>query len=184
MSSDSVYLCQICHKQHKGIYGSGRFCGVKCASRSRKKNRAKTIAKQKKQGIQKLRKILTPTVSRLQQNVSSLLSQHGVVHSTQFQLGKYYFDIKIDNVLLQVQGDYWHANPTKYQFDTVISYPGNKRKRANTIWKRDLRKKLYATKLGYKVIYVWQQEYHKNKPEKLYQLLVLRMNNQNQSNII
>lgn len=174
-------ICEICHKQHRGIYGSGRFCSSACSSKSRKKNRAKTIAKKRKLGIYK--KLLHPTMSNLEKNVSKLLTRYGIKHETQFQLGKYYFDIKIDNVLLEVQGDYWHANPLKYNADTIIMYPGHKKKSANTVWKKDLKKKLQATKRGYKVIYIWQQEVHACDQPKLYQTLLNRINNQNQQGV-
>lgn len=174
-----MHICQYCHKEHDGKYASGRFCSASCSSKSRKKNRAKTIAKKRKLGIYK--KLPHPTISKLQKNVSKILSKYGLKHQTQFQLGKYYFDMIIgNNILLEVQGDYWHANPSKYQYNSIITYPGKKKKAANTVWKRDLKKKLAATKRGYKVIYLWQQQIHSNEQGKIYQLLVSRINNQNQ----
>lgn len=170
-----MLICEQCHKGHDGSYASGRFCSPECASKSRRKNRAKTIARKKKLGGFKQFK---PAVSKLQIGVSRLLSKHGIPHKVQEQVGKYYFDIKIGNILLQVNGDYWHANPTKYNAGSVIKYPGNKKKLACNVWKRDLKKKLQATKRGYRVIYIWQSQVKKMNEGVLMETIMKRMRTQ------
>ncbi len=41
---------------------------------------------------------------------------------------KYAYDFKLvdTNILLEINGDYWHANPVKYHANDIIHYPGNK----------------------------------------------------------
>lgn len=151
--------CQYCKKQHDGSYASGRFCGFQCSLKSRRKNRLKTINKQKKLGVYK--KNFKPNVSQLQKGVSRVLSKHGIIHQVQYRVGKYYFDIKIGNVLLEINGDFWHANPQQYKANTIINFPGHKKKYAGQVWRKDLQKKICAVKKGYKVIYVWESEVHK-----------------------
>jgi G:T-mismatch repair DNA endonuclease (very short patch repair protein) len=86
------------------------------------------------------------------------LSKHGIQHKVQEQVGKYYFDIKIGNILIEVNGDYWHANPKFYRGNQIIKYPGRRKKLVANIWKKDLKKMLQARKKGYRVIYLWEND--------------------------
>ena len=153
----NVILCQICHKVHDGSYGSGRFCDSKCANKSRQKNRRKTNMINRKLGVNKS-KNFKPTQSKLQKRVVSILKKSGLKVQTQFRVGKYYFDIKIGNVLYEINGDFWHATPRKYKPSSIIKFPGGKKKLAINIWKKDLKKKQQAIKHGYKVVYLWQMD--------------------------
>jgi len=58
------------------------------------------------------------------------------------------------NICIFVDGDYWHANPKKYMFNSIL-YGG---KTAHEIWKKDERvtKKLEAS--NYKVLRFWETD--------------------------
>lgn len=67
---------------------------------------------------------------------------------------KYQFDFIIgDDILLEVHGDFWHANPKFY---------GEGKKPLCAVQKikieLDIRKKAYAEKYGYKLFYIWGDE--------------------------
>lgn len=67
---------------------------------------------------------------------------------------KYQFDFIIcDEILLEVHGDYWHANPKYY---------GDGKKEINATQKKkielDERKKVYANSYGYEIFYIWENE--------------------------
>lgn len=158
----SVKLCQMCHCQHNGAYGSGRFCDAQCAAKSRRINRARTIAKKKRLGT--YRKNFKPNVSNLQTKIVKLLMKAGIPHQTQYQVGRYYFDVKIGNTLLQVNGDFWHCNPDMYKSTEIVKFPGQKRTLVMNVWKKDLKKKLQANKRGFKVFYLWQKQIN-NSPQ-------------------
>lgn len=166
-------ICQYCHRQHDGKYASGRFCSQRCSSKSRRKNRAKTIAKKKKLGTYK--KHYTPTVSKLQLGVIKILKDAGLKVQTQFQLGKYYYDIKIGNLICQINGTYWHFDPRIYSGDQIVSVPGNKKIRVSTKWKKDVKKKLQATNRGYKVIQLWQNDIHAMSPSEIVQFFTTNL---------
>ena len=63
------------------------------------------------------------------------------------------YDFKIGNYLLEVNGDYWHANPNKYKENDTFKFPKNELK-AKDIWEMDTYKKEIAESNGYKVIYI------------------------------
>ena len=153
---NAIKLCQICHSPHDGSYGSGRFCDAQCAAKSRRINRAKTIAKKKRLGL--YRKNFKPNTSKLQKKISQLLIKAGIPHQTQYQIGRYYFDIRIGKTLLQVNGDFWHCNPKMYKSTQIVKFPGQKRILAMNVWKKDLKKRLEANKKGFKVVYLWQNQ--------------------------
>ena len=173
----NVKLCQICQRPHDGKYGSGRFCSVQCAAKSRKINRAKTIAKKKRLGS--YRNNFEPTTSKLQNHIVKLLRRAGIQCQTQYKIGKYYFDIRIGNKLIEINGSYWHANPKEYKATDIIKYPGKKRTLAMNVWKKDLKKKLQAQKRGYKVFYLWQDQINNSTQNALLKRILQNINSNN-----
>lgn len=161
---DTIKQCQYCKKQHDGTYGSGRFCSVDCANKSRTFKRSRTIAFKRRKGLYD--KGYIPKTSKLQNNVSLNLSRMGIVHQTQYKVGKFYFDIRIGRTLIQINGTFWHADPRVYKATDFVQFPGRK-KRASTIWKRDNDKRLFAMKKGYKVLYLWESDINKMNPIQL-----------------
>ena len=68
------------------------------------------------------------------------------------------FHVAGTKVLIEVQGDYWHANPTIYSFADCLNFPGRREVHACDIWARDEEKRRIAEKFGYQVIYVWEKD--------------------------
>lgn len=64
------------------------------------------------------------------------------------------FHILNSNLLIEVQGDYWHCNPKIY-LEPINSY----QKWAK---KRDYLKKDYANKRGYEILYFWENDINQN----------------------
>lgn len=68
-------------------------------------------------------------------------------------------DIFIEpNICIFVDGDYWHANPIKY--DSEKSIFG--KYKAKDIWAKDLRIQHELNQLGYQVIRIWESDIKKN----------------------
>lgn len=86
------------------------------------------------------------------------------------------FDFLIFNkVLIEVQGDFWHANPVFYQGTDVLSFPGKKKKTAKEIWKKDGDKQKLAEQQGYIMIYLWENEIKKKTSDEIMELIRLRL---------
>jgi G:T-mismatch repair DNA endonuclease (very short patch repair protein) len=71
---------------------------------------------------------------------------------------KYQYDFFInENILLEVHGDYWHANPLFYG-------PGKKPLNHRQKYKieQDSKKKEFAEKYGYRIFYIWETEIKNN----------------------
>lgn len=101
--------------------------------------------------------------SKLETVISESLNNLSIGYTTQYPLGGKLFDFKISNtnILIEVNGDYWHCNPTIYQINENIKLPGGYKK-VSDIWKKDEIKRKIAEKKGYKVVYIWEEEIKKS----------------------
>lgn len=60
-------------------------------------------------------------------------------------------------ILIEINGDYWHANPQHYKSGDLIYLPGRKCI-VDEVWLEDLEKKMLAEEHGYRVITIWESE--------------------------
>lgn len=98
------------------------------------------------------------TPNKLESKVFSALSELGIDFQFSFWISGRQFDFRLNNILLEVQGDYWHANPKFYTSCQELSFPGNKKIKAEELWEKDYRKKILAESRGYNVIYLWEND--------------------------
>jgi very-short-patch-repair endonuclease len=73
------------------------------------------------------------------------------------------FLLPLSKIIIEIYGDYWHANPKKYKAN---KYMRNGMK-AKDIWKRDKTRIKKIDKFGYKVIVLWEYEVLNNVKECL-----------------
>lgn len=86
--------------------------------------------------------------NKLETKVKKILELGNIEHQMSFWITKkhqYDFLFPKFKILLEVQGDYWHANPEKYKPNDLIKYP-NEEILASEIWNRDLEKRKFAEK--------------------------------------
>jgi G:T-mismatch repair DNA endonuclease (very short patch repair protein) len=82
--------------------------------------------------------------------IKSYLDQIDRKYDFQLKIGKYVCDFSLDNkIILEVQGDYWHGNPLKYDKLDQIQIKNVK---------RDIRKNKFLNQLGYRIIYLWEYD--------------------------
>lgn len=74
------------------------------------------------------------------------------------------YDAKVGNLLIEANGDYWHANPIKYKEDDKFQFPKS-RLTAKDIWNLDIYKNEIAEQHGYEVMTVWESEINENVNE-------------------
>lgn len=162
------------------LYGKANYFGWKSSTEEEKKKRLQNLwsesilswnsltEEQKTKIIQKRsRKIVSCYNSSLERKIKNSLQKLNILYSEQFWINRksYDFHIKIFNVnyVLEINGDYWHANPLYYKENDFINYPLGLIK-VKEIWDKDLIKKQNAEKYGYKTLYIWESEL-KNKSE-------------------
>jgi len=89
---------------------------------------------------------------------------------------------KTKNLVIEFQGDYWHANPNKYNKEDILEFPTNilNRKdkiKAKEIWEYDKNKKDFICKELNNPIYlqIWESDYRSN-PNKVINDILLYYN--------
>jgi len=85
-----------------------------------------------------------------------LLNDFDIEYNYVFGFYAYDFWIKNTNILIEVQGDYWHANPIIYPNREVL----NKQQKEKIT--RDIQKNTYATKRGFLIYYIWEYDIKNN----------------------
>ena len=104
--------------------------------------------------------------SNLEIKIQHILNDLKIPFEKHLNIGNRNYDIIIrPNIIIECQGDYWHANPSIYK-ETDILYNGYT---AHEIWKKDEYKKELANKHGFFVIPLWESDINlKNEKELIY----------------
>jgi G:T-mismatch repair DNA endonuclease (very short patch repair protein) len=110
--------------------------------------------------------------SKLEDSFGELLEAASIVHSRQYWFKQRSFDFRIDgtNILIEVQGDYWHANPEFYAEEDIIP---SMSLTAREVWDRDDAKRKLAEEAGFQVHHVWETEIKKHPVETLLRVIKL-----------
>lgn len=121
---------------------------------------------------------LTKTQSpKTEDKIEVWLKELGYVYSKQLSIindglkdkrRRFVFDFFIPsaNLLIEVNGDYFHANPLFYNENDALHHPGTNGILAKEIWQRDKNKVDYAIALGYNILVIWEQEIN-YKPQEI-----------------
>jgi len=111
-------------------------------------------------------------ISKLEDRIYEIISKLNSPITRQFCIKKYHYDFLLGKkLIIEVNGDYWHANPRKYKKDDILHFPNNYFVKAEKLWNRDKKKKIFAEKNGYKLIYIWEDEIVKHSDKEVVDLL-------------
>ena len=98
----------------------------------------------------------------IEKKISNLLIENGVKFETQYDIifeenkfKSYDFYLPDFNLLIEADGDYWHANPIKYPDSNVLTEI-QKINKLNDVFKNEL-----ANKNGYNLIRFWESDIKK-----------------------
>ena len=112
-------------------------------------------------------------LTKLHQSVKEYLTENGFSNfKSEENIDRYFVDELdiIKKFIIEVYGDYWHANPTKFNADDILNFPGNNKITAKEVWEQD-NKRIYNLKqLGYQVFVIWETDWNEDKDEILIQL--------------
>lgn len=103
----------------------------------------------------------------LNKKCSIILKNNGIPFEKEFPLfskeHRYFYDFKIDNILLELNGIYWHCSPKIYKANDLVKFPNNKFILAKDKWEYDKRKCEFALEKGYKILTIWEDEFSEKK---------------------
>lgn len=96
--------------------------------------------------------------SKIENRVASILDILNFSYYRQFFIKRKSYDFKISktNLIIEVNGDYWHCNPNKYSKNDIVVFPLIGEVNVCDIWEKDKYKKELAESKGYKMIYIWE----------------------------
>lgn len=142
-------------------------------SKSQKKRFENMTEDQRRQGTELARKALN-FESSLEKRIKKCLIDLDEDFLPHVFLWRFNYDIMLsDKILIEVQGDFWHANPKKYK-STDILLGGLA---AQSVWDKDKKKFEIARKNGYTVIAIWEDEIRNKNEEELSLYVLERIEN-------
>lgn len=99
--------------------------------------------------------------------IQNCLTRHKISYQTQHRINPYYYDLFISdiNLIIEVNGWFWHADPRFFKPNDIIPKIG---KTANEIWEKDKKKLDLAKEKGYNVIVLWESDFKKLSEENLF----------------
>ena len=173
------YVNEVCLKK----YGKKRICdGVKVAKSRQQtyKNNPELFNQVRYKISNAVSNAVIHSISSLEKRIAKICEENNIVYKKQFKIEDYpkifRYDFLFDhNILLEVNGDYWHANPNKYISTDTIYLKGVGKVNAQYIWERDKHKKEVAIKNNYKIIYIWENELKNKSDDEILKLLQERL---------
>jgi very-short-patch-repair endonuclease len=102
---------------------------------------------------------------------ASYLTSLNITFEKQFRACGYVCDFYLSdyNVLVEIDGDYWHANPSKFIAQDLI---GHKKVTAESIWQSDVKKTKTLESSGYCVIRYWASDLKRATPQSIFEDIV------------
>lgn len=126
--------------------------------------------------------------SGLEKQIQKILIDADIKWIKQFEYKHKFYDLYLPdfNTIIEVNGNYWHANPSIYQADDVILYPGNNKKLAEEIWRRDIKKQVLVEAIGIYVIVLWEDFIKRSSNDEILNFITNEISQYqtNQKNII
>jgi hypothetical protein len=179
-------ICEFCKKEYKvwSYRDKSKYCSKAC-----KHNAGNIIAKCKECGVKikkprwlynsglteqycdKCKKKYSPKCSIFELDVyNEVKKKYNAKQNVllRFEKRKIYPDILInDNFIIECMGDYFHCNPKRFN-ENYLNLKINKL--AKDIWQADENRKEVLEKNSYKVYYIWESEWIKDKNNVLKQI--------------
>lgn len=99
------------------------------------------------------------SISNLEIRIIKLFKELNINIISQFKFKNYYhrYDIKVlnTNIIFEINGDFWHANPDIYKEDDILNF-GSIKQNAKNIWQKDLNNINFAKEQNYIVYILWE----------------------------
>lgn len=98
----------------------------------------------------------------LNEQFEKMLLKYNVQYEKEYYLPSskygYHYDFKINNLIIELNGIYWHCSPKKYKPNDKVKFPNNKYIIAKDKWKYDEEKYNFAIDSGYQCEVLWEDE--------------------------
>lgn len=119
--------------------------------------------------------------NRIEMMIAYALDNLGISYERFYLVGRLVADfyIKQFNLIIECNGDFWHANPIKYKAEDVLNFPG-KSVKVIAVWEKDKKKIDVYKKRGYGVITLWESDIkHMHNEHTLSEFIIEKIKNEN-----
>lgn len=109
--------------------------------------------------------------SKLESRIQNILYNNDIEYAKHVHMFNYNYDIIIHhNIIIEIQGDMWHAHPSIYTENDLIigKIP------VIHIWEKDCKKRNKAIDNGFKMVYIWEHEINSMDDETILQTITNR----------
>ncbi|MBR4590232.1 MAG: hypothetical protein IKO36_06160, partial [Bacteroidaceae bacterium] len=118
--------------------------------------------------------------SSLESRFCCILNQLNISYTRQFHIKgsthPYDFRLCDTKIIIEINGNYWHANPTMYSKESILNFPGRRKIKAEDIWNRDKKFIEFANKNNFKVIEIWESDMKNKNDDELSNFVIQKLN--------
>lgn len=105
-------------------------------------------------------------VSKPERDIAAWLLSHGIEFKPQYHIPgvPFWYDFYLPalGLLVEFQGDYWHANPRRYNPGTHLKFHRRGSVMVEDIWQRDAEKRQAGVGAGFRVAYIWEMDFNRD----------------------
>lgn len=113
-------------------------------------------------------------VSSIEYLIKTWLDDLSIQYEFQARLGTVVVDFLIKNLIIEVNGSYWHCDP--------LEYPNGAQYELQTKnIEKDKIKRQYLVDLGYKIVYIWEHDLEQNL-DLIHKLFIAVLNSNTEDN--
>lgn len=128
--------------------------------------RAKLSEIKKRQYLEGKVNVRNYKVSKPERDIAEWLQSHGIEFKPQYHTPgvPFWYDFYLPTLglLVEFQGDYWHANPRKYTPGTSLTFHQRGAVMVEDIWRRDAEKRQAGEGAGFRVAYIWEMDFKRD----------------------
>ena len=119
------------------------------------------------------RHVVYNSVSNLNRRAYRIIDEMNIAYEREFRMydsGMYWsYDVLFSEqkTFLELNGDFWHANPKKFGSGDKVNLPHLGLVAVDNVWKRDADKRAPAERNRYRLLVLWEGDMNRMMDDKL-----------------
>lgn len=166
--SNYLHLKDVLQKKY-GVDNWSQIPGVSEKMSLSQKNRCGKMSYDEKLKMTEKARMSLNFTSKLELRIQDVLNDLNVPYTANGFLYRYNFDFIFKNrIVLEIQGDFWHANPLYYKEDDILL----KGWMVKDVWKKDNIKRKKLIDNNWKIYYLWETDINKMSYDDIKKYLI------------
>jgi len=102
-------------------------------------------------------------ISSFHRQINEMIKNYNIKTKLEYRINNFYYDIFVEpNLIIEVNGNMFHANPIYYKSGDLLNNHIFNNKLVDEIWERDKIKNENAINNGYKLLIIWESDIKKD----------------------